>query len=513
MPLGKNENSVRGTPKITSYAIKNFVPSNPLKRTVSAISPEIENPSTKQKSPNDEYSGPVESSVKVINADLEIEGKTDEMIGSAHSSNQISKIMEPILEEFKSLKETLKNTTSKMEQNYNKLENSITIQQRELATDISRLETVITNQKKEIVSEINEKVEVNTIDIQKLVAENEYWRGECDGLKNRLSKIETSQLSNNVIVTGIPEQTWEPYECTKQRVYDTISSAIIASDPSKENSALEEARSMDIAYCTRVGKYRPNHNRPISVTFTRRDDKERVMLIKNKLPMGIYINNEYPLHVKKIRDTVRPILRLAKNNPRYKEKSKLEGDHLVINGTRYGISDLNKLPSDLASYKAVQKEDNSHIAFHGELSPYSNFHRSNFVLLEHQFHSTEQWIQYQKALLFGDSFTANQILATSTPYELKRLGYNVNGFDIGKWKNEGYDLCLEGIKAKFIQNPPLLNMLKSTEPKVIVESSLDKLWGTGVQLRDQHALNPEKWHGTGWMSAMSSTVRNIDINK
>ena len=229
----------------------------------------MENPSTKWKNQNDEYSGPVESSVKVINADLEIEGKTDEnMIGSAHSSNQISKIMEPILEEFKSLKETLKNT-SKMEQNYNKLENSITIQQRELATDISRLETVITNQKKEIVSEINEKVEVNTIDIQKLVAENKYLRGECDGLKNRLSKIETSQLSNNVIVTGIPEQTWEPYECTKQRVYDTISAAIIASDPSKENSALEEARSMDIAYCTRVSKYRPNYNWPISVAFTR----------------------------------------------------------------------------------------------------------------------------------------------------------------------------------------------------------------------------------------------------
>ena len=208
---------------------------------------------------------------------------------------------------------------------------------------------------------------------------------------------------------------------SEQRVYDTISSAIAAPDPSKENSALGEARAMDIAYCTRVGKYRPNHNRPISVTFTRRDDKEKVMLIKNKLPTGIYINNEYPLHVKRIRDTLRPILRLAKNNPRYKEKSKLKEDHLVINGTNFGISDLNKLPSDLAPYKATQKEDNSHIAFHGELSPYSNFHRSNFMLRDHQFHLTEQWIQYQKTLLFGDIFTANQILATTTPYESKCL--------------------------------------------------------------------------------------------
>ena len=78
----------------------------------------MENPSTKRMNQNEEYSGPLESSVKVINADLEIEGKTDEkMIGSAQSSNQISKIMGPILEEFKSLKETLKNMTSKMEQN------------------------------------------------------------------------------------------------------------------------------------------------------------------------------------------------------------------------------------------------------------------------------------------------------------------------------------------------------------------------------------------------------------
>ena len=69
----------------------------------------------------------------------------------------------------------------------------------------------------------------------------------------------------------------------------------------------------------------------------------------------------------------------------------------MINGTNFGISDLNKLPSDLAQYKATQKEDNSHIAFHGELNPYSNFHRSNFVLRDHQFHSMEQWIQYQKA--------------------------------------------------------------------------------------------------------------------
>ena len=94
------------------------------------------------------------------------------------------------------------------------------------------------------------------------------------------------------------------------------------------------------------------------------------MSIKNKLPHGIYINNEFSIPVKRIRDKLRPILLLAKSLPEYREKSKLEGDHLVINGTKYGIGDLSKLPSELAPYKAAQKENDQYIAFHGEMSPY-----------------------------------------------------------------------------------------------------------------------------------------------
>ena len=115
------------------------------------------------------------------------------------------------------------------------------------------------------------------------------------------------------------------------------------------------------------------------------DDKERIMAIKNKLLQGIYINNEYSTHVKRQRDSQRPILKLAKSIPEYREKSKLEGNHLVINGIKYGIEDLRKLPNDLAPYKAAQKENKKYIAFHGELSPYSNFHRSPFTLNNHQF--------------------------------------------------------------------------------------------------------------------------------
>ena len=71
---------------------------------------------------------------------------------------------------------------------------------------------------------------------------------------------------------------------------------------------------------------------------------------------------------------------------------------------------------------------------------------------------------------------------------------------------DGYSLCHDGIKAKFLQNRNLLLMLKSTAPKLIVEASPDKLWGMGTSLRDSHALNPEKWYNKGWMSNMLMVI-------
>ena len=45
------------------------------------------------------------------------------------------------------------------------------------------------------------------------------------------------------------------------------------------------------------------------------------------------------------------------------------------------------------------------------------------------FHSAKQYIQYQKALTFGDNYTGNQILQSETPMECKKLSYKINGVD------------------------------------------------------------------------------------
>ena len=49
--------------------------------------------------------------------------------------------------------------------------------------------------------------------------------------------------------------------------------------------------------------------------------------------------------------------------------------------------------------------------------------------------------------------------------------------------------------------------LQTTYPKIIVESSYDKFWGTGIPLQDSNALDSDKWVGRGSLSDMLLTVR------
>ena len=174
----------------------------------------------------------------------------------------------------------------------------------------------------------------------------------------------------------------------------------------------------------------------------------------------------------------------------------------------YGVKDITNFPVDLAAYKAVQKSDSTSIVFHGQLSPYSNFHSAPFIIDGQKYPTSEHYIQYSKAMLFGDSIIANAILKADTPYEVKKLSYQINGVNRNEWKEHGYEICLRGISKKFKQNPQLMNMLQATNGFTLGEASNYRLWGTGIPLRDKDALNKSAWSSTGWLSDMLHEIRD-----
>ena len=145
----------------------------------------------------------------------------------------------------------------------------------------------------------------------------------------------------------------------------------------------------EIASCKRIGRYKMGQSRPISVTFHRKEDKQKLLENKRNLPIGIYVNDEFPIEIKKNRNILWPILRLVKSLPNYRDKSKIIEDKLIVNGITYTVYNLHQLFTELTPYKAVQKVNKTTIGFSGELSPWSNFHRSPFEINGQKFNTAE----------------------------------------------------------------------------------------------------------------------------
>ena len=107
-----------------------------------------------------------------------------------------------------------------------------------------------------------------------IIDENKKLRLENSKLLERIQQIEAQQLSNNVIITGISEGPWEGYDITRQQVCDTVAASM-----GEVGDAIcqERAKQVEIACCSRVGRFHLNHNQPISVTFQKKEDKEKLL--------------------------------------------------------------------------------------------------------------------------------------------------------------------------------------------------------------------------------------------
>ena len=101
-----------------------------------------------------------------------------------------------------------------------------------------------------------------------------------------------------------------------------------------------------------------------------------------------------------------------------------------------------------------------------------------------------------------------QILSTEDALESKQLARDIIGYDERKWKEVAYKECYTGIYEKFVQNENLRRVLINTGNKTLVESSYDKIWGTGIPLTDPLCLDQSKWQGPGILSKLLMDIRS-----
>ncbi len=146
------------------------------------------------------------------------------------------------------------------------------------------------------------------------------------------------------------------------------------------------------------------------------------------------------------------------------------------------------------------------VLFYG--SVFSQWANTPFVENGITFVTAEQYMMYHKAMLMGDTDTANKILDTTQPDEQKALGRKIKPWDQDRWETNKYKIVLQGNMLKFSQVPDALDSLMHCgKGRTFVEASpYDEIWGIGLGENDPDALDPAKWNGQNLLGKVLDEV-------
>lgn len=158
----------------------------------------------------------------------------------------------------------------------------------------------------------------------------------------------------------------------------------------------------------------------------------------------------------------------------------------------------------------------SYTFFYG--GPLSNFHPSFFIdnYDNVSYSCVEQYYCAGKAKFFKDNYALSQIMSTSNPKKMKRIGRSVKNFCSDRWRGGG-DLSnspakqymYKGCYLKFSQLDKFKELLLDTGKTFLVEASpYDCIWGIGMSSDSLLAKNPKFWRGTNWLGEILTSVRD-----
>lgn len=139
------------------------------------------------------------------------------------------------------------------------------------------------------------------------------------------------------------------------------------------------------------------------------------------------------------------------------------------------------------------------ICFHNpdEINGYlSNWYLSDFYVSGIQYSSMEQYMMYQKALLFNDTEIARQILNTTDTGKIKALGRSVRNYEEILWNGMRQLIVYQGLLEKFQQNMEIKERLLATRDHILAECAVrDKIWGIGLSMKDERRFDLNEWKG------------------
>jgi ribA/ribD-fused uncharacterized protein len=143
--------------------------------------------------------------------------------------------------------------------------------------------------------------------------------------------------------------------------------------------------------------------------------------------------------------------------------------------------------------------------------PLSQWQKTSFKDVQNiEYNCREQYMMYQKALLFNDHQTATLILNAQTPKEQKALGRRIQNYVQKIWDLHKMGIVWQGNYLCFSQHKPLRDFLLSTGDKYLAEASpFDLIWGVGLRASDPLIYDSANWTGVNLLGEILMSVRSL----
>ena len=318
---------------------------------------------------------------------------------------------------------------------------------------------------------------------------------ENSEMYEKLLHLDSYIRRENLKFAGIKEEKKESAFLTEKKIRDLFVNKL----------GIEYGQEIEFQRCHRLGA-KQQGDRDIIVRFLWFQDREAVWDKRTQLRnTNVIIKEDFPTEIEQRRARLYSTVKAAKVK---NIKAHIIVDKLILEGQRFSIDTLSKLPSDLQPANLCTQIKEKSVLFYGKDSFLSNHHHAPFVLDGKKISGSRQYYHYQKAIHSADNETAAQILSTDNPIEQMYLGRKVRSTE-DQWNDILAEQIVEAaVAAKYRQNPDLLKKLKATGTRSLIECNPhEKFWGNGMSLYDKAASDNTKWKGRNMMGNVLSRVR------
>lgn len=241
--------------------------------------------------------------------------------------------------------------------------------------------------------------------------------------------------------------------------------------------------------------------RPILVMFKQINHRNKVwrkrqVITGEKDDQKIRIHADLPKDLREGIQLLYKVAKVASKLDLYKT-TKVYNYQLDINGTLYQPSQLEELPIEIRPSTISSPRSESSLAFFSCSSMLSNHYPSEFTLDGAKYYTVEQYLAVKRATFSDQPLMIQKASSARDPKQAKYILKTLKEDRSQEWYDGVEEVLLEGLRAKFDQNPDLRSFLVGTNQLLLGEASKDERWGIGMTLDDQQVLDSDKWNPTG----------------